>query len=185
MLQPPGSIIEICHVVADMDAALVHWTQTIKAGPFFMGEMRFEQGHLYRGAPATLAMRVAFGFSGGLLIELVQPLPGDQSVFSEVLAKRGPGYHHMMLRDEYDTAFARLSAQGFALALQSTTPLGERCALFDTGAVDGGFIEAMDLHIGFGRLTEAMASAHEGWDGEDPVRALNPLFAAILGAHTE
>ena len=183
MLQPPGSIIEICHVVADLDAALSHWTSVLRAGPFFTGEMRMEDGHRYRGKPATLAIHVAFGFSGGLLIELVQPLPGDQSVFAEALAERGPGYHHVMLREDYDIAYARLAHQGFELALENTTPLGERCALFDTRALNGGFIEVMDLHIGFGKLTEAMAKAHEGFTGADPVRPLTPLFASILGGH--
>ncbi|MEI9984758.1 MAG: hypothetical protein WDN69_17050 [Aliidongia sp.] len=78
---------------------------------------------------------------------------------------------------------ARLSAQGHAVALESTTPLGERCTLFDTQDMNGGFIEIMDLHIGFGRLTEAMAAAHETWDGSAPQRPLGPLFATIMGDH--
>jgi len=176
-------MIELCHVVADMDTALAHWTGVLRAGPFYVGDMRMEEGHRYREKPATLAIRVAFGFSGGLLIELVQPLPGDQSVFAEVLTERGPGYHHVMLRENYDTAHARLSEQGFAIALENTTPLGERCTLFDTRAQNGGFIEVMDLHIGFGRLTEAMAVAHEGFTGANPVRPLAPLFASVLGDH--
>jgi hypothetical protein len=179
MMQPPGSIIELCDVVADMDAAIAHWTKIVNAGPFFVGEMRFPEGHRYRGRPEVLNIRVAFGFSGGLLIELVQPLEGDRSVFTEVLQKRGPGYHHVMLREDYDTAHARLSAQGFEIALESTTPFGERCALFDTQHINGGFIEVMDLHITFGRLTEAMAAAHENWKGDEPRRPLADLFAAI------
>jgi len=181
MLQPPGSIFEICHVVTDLDVAIGQWTGTLRAGPFFSAEMRFPEGHRYRGSPSLLAMRVAFGFSGGLLIELIEPLEGDRSVFSEVLQRSGPGFHHVLLREEYDVGFARLSAQGFAVALESTTPLGERCALFDTGAVNGGFIEVMDLHIAFGRLTELMHAAHDGWDGTDPHRPLAPLFAGIIG----
>jgi len=183
MLQPPGSIFELCHVVADLDAAIDHWAGTMRAGPFFTGDMRFEDGHRYRGAPATLAIRVGFGFSGGLLIELVQPLPGDRSVFSEVLERRGPGYHHVMLREDFDSGYARLRAAGHEVALESTTPLGERCALFDTQALNGGFIEVMDLHIGFGRLTEAMAAAQDGWDGGEVRRPLAPLFAGIMGDH--
>ena len=63
-----------------------------------------------------------------------------------------------MLREDFDTGCARMAALGFPLALESTTPLGERCALFDTGPVNGGFTELMDLHIAFGRLTDAMAA---------------------------
>lgn len=182
-MQPPGSIIELCHVVDDLDAALRHWSADLGAGPFFVGDMRFPEGHRYRGEPAPLNIRVAFGFSGGLLIELVQPLDGDRSVFSEALNVRGPGYHHVMLREDYDVGRARLEAAGFTAALESTTPLGERCVLMDTRAIDGGFVELMDLHIGFGRLTEAMATAHEGWDGSDPVRPLGPLFASLMEGH--
>jgi hypothetical protein len=183
MLQPPGSIVEVCYVVADMDAAIAQWTGTMGAGPFFVGEMRFEEGHRYRGEPSLLAIEVGFGFSGGLLIELVKPLEGDRSAFSEVLKKRGPGYHHVMLRDDFDSICARMRAAGYSPALETTTPFGERCALFDLQHVNGGFVEAMDLHIGFGRLTETMAKAHENWNGEEPRRPLAPLFAALAGDH--
>ncbi len=184
LVQPPGSVVELCHVVRDMDAAIAHWTERFGAGPFFVGEMTFPEGHRYRGEPAMLAIRVAFGFSGGLLIELVEPLDGDASVFTEVLERRGPGYHHVMLREDYDVAHARLTAAGFSVALESTTPLGERCALFDTQAIDGGFVEVMDLHIAFGRLVDEMAAAHADWDGADPQRPLGPLFAKIAGDHS-
>jgi hypothetical protein len=181
MLQPQGSIVEICYVVADMAAAVRRWTETMRAGPFFVGDMRFDQGHRYRGAPAPLAIRVGFGFSGGLLIELVQPLDGDRSVFSEALERRGPGYHHVMFREAFDSVCARMEAAGRVRALESVTPFGERCALFDLEDETGGFVEAMDLHISFGRLTEAMAAAHEGWDGAEPERPLSDLFAVIAG----
>src|SRR3546814_7912168 len=81
-------------------------------------------------------------------------MEGDRSVFTEVLEERGPGYHHVMLRMDFDKGFAQLSEQGYKVALESTTPLGERCALFDTREANGGFIEVMDLHIAFGQVTE-------------------------------
>ena len=59
---------------------------------------------------------------------------------AEALKARGPGYHHVMLREDYDVARARLEAAGHAVALESVTPFGERCALFDTTAVNGGFV---------------------------------------------
>lgn len=177
MLQPTGSIFELCHVVADLDAAIAHWTTTIGAGPFFVADMHLAEGHRNRGVPAPMAIRVGFGFSGGLLIELIEPLEGDGSIFTEALVERGPGFHHVLLRTGYDEGFRRLSEQGFPLVLESRSPANERCALFDTNAVNGGYIEVMDLHIGFERVTALMADAHENWDGSDPVRPLGPLFA--------
>ena len=56
-MQPEGSIFELCHVVADMDRALAHWTGALGAGPFFLAEMRIE--HRKRGQPAPLGIKVA------------------------------------------------------------------------------------------------------------------------------
>ena len=180
-MQPEGSIFELCHVVADMDRALVHWTRTLGAGPFFLAEMRME--HRNRGNPAPLAIKVAFGFSGGLLIELVEPQADDRSVFREALEEVGEGYHHVMLRTDFDKGSERLTRLGFEPALESTTPYGERAVLFDTRAETGGFVELMDLHIAFEGLVGKMSAAAEAWDGHtEPVRALTDLLPAHLPA---
>lgn len=179
MLQPPGSVIEHCHVVHDLDAALDHWTKALGAGPFYVGEMHFPEGHTYRGEPSVMAIKVALGFSGGLLIELIEPMADDHSVFSEALEERGPGFHHVMLREDYDSGRKRFEAMGYTAALENTTPLGERCVLMDTRDATGGYVEFMDLHIGFERLTQMMADAHESWDGSQPVRPMASLFAAL------
>ena len=177
MLQPEGSVIELCHVVADMDRAIAHWTGVMGAGPFFVAEMRME--HLYRGRPASMAIKVGFAFTGGLLIELIESLQGDDSVFREVMDKRGEGYHHVMLRLPYDEGFKKLTEAGFKPALESTTPLGERAVLFDTQDANGGFIELMDLHISFSGMVQRMSDAHQDWDRKtDPVRPLYDLMTA-------
>ena len=107
----------------------------------------------------------------------MEPLAEDRSVFREALEARGEGYHHVMLRMDFDRGFERLSRLGFAPALESTTPYGERAVLFDTRAENGGFVELMDLHIAFEGLVGAMAEASRGWDGRAaPVRALADLL---------
>ena len=82
-----------------------------------------------------------------------------------------------MLREDYDTGYRRLSEHGFSMALETTTALGERSALFDTQSESGGFVEVMELNIAFSRLTDAMAAAHESFDGMQPQRPLDALFA--------
>ena len=177
MIQPEGSVIELCHVVSNMDRSIAHWTSVVGAGPFFLAEMRMD--HRYRGRPAPMAIKVGFAFTGGLLIELVEPLAGDDSVFREVLETRGEGSHHMMLRIPYDEGFEMLTKAGYQPALESTTPLGERAVLFDTQASNGGFIELMDLHISFSGMVQKMADAHATWDHKtEPVRPLYDLMTA-------
>ncbi|MHC8380476.1 VOC family protein [Pseudomonas sp. LB3P14] len=177
MLQPHSSILELCHVVTDMDAALQHWTQVLGAGPFFVGEMEFTEGQFHRGVATPVALQVAFGCSGGLIIELVKPLGDHPSVFREVLESRGPGYHHVMPRIDYDTGFERFNQAGYDLAFQGSMPGGERCALFDTRADNGGFIELMDMSPAIVEQLQRISQAHFDWDGHsDPVRPLASLF---------
>jgi hypothetical protein len=71
-MQPEGSIIELCHVTRNLDAALLHWTRDLGAGPFFVFDVPVLPGQLYYGQPTEVSMRVGFGFSGGVLIEANQ-----------------------------------------------------------------------------------------------------------------
>jgi Glyoxalase/Bleomycin resistance protein/Dioxygenase superfamily len=178
MLQPQHSVIELCHVVTDMDAAIRYWTSVIGAGPFFVGDMELKEKQFYRGKPCEQSIQVAFGFSGGLLIELVRPIRDIPSAFREVLDQRGPGYHHVMLRVGYDEGFELLSKQGYDVALQSTLPSGERCALFDARRDSGGYIEIMDISPFITRQLENMQRAHREWDGRsEPIRSMASSFA--------
>ena len=179
MLQPDQSVIEICHVVDDMDAAINHWINVIGAGPFFVGDMHLTENQWHRGEPTEQAIQVAFGFSGGVVIELVKPLRDDlPSAFKEALDSTGPGFHHVMLRVDYDEGFKRLSEAGYEVALHCLMPSGERCTLFDTRRDNGGYIELMDMSPMVSRQLETMARAHREWDGAArPVRPLMESFA--------
>jgi hypothetical protein len=179
MLQPNESVIEICHVVRDMDAAVRYWTRAMGAGPFFVGDVETPKGHIHRGTPCGLSLQIGFGFSGGVIIELVRPIdPGVPSVFMDVLNTTGPGFHHVMLREDYDKGFERLSQAGYEPAYQGVLPSGERCVLFDTRQDSGGFVEFMDLSPLIQRQLENMERAHREWDRRtDPVRSLASSFA--------
>jgi hypothetical protein len=177
-MQPTGSVLELCQVVRDIGPALEHWTQTIGAGPFFVFDVPVLPGQLYRGQPTEVSMRVGFGFSGGLLIELLQQTNDTPSVFTEMLDTRGGGYHHVMLRLPYDEGFARLSGQGHEVAFSGTMPGGERFCLFDTLAADAGYIELMELSPAMEQSLARMHRAHLAWDGKsDPVRGMEALAA--------
>ncbi|WP_292634936.1 VOC family protein [Novosphingobium sp.] len=175
-MQPNGSILELCQVVRDMDRALDHWTRVIKAGPFFVFDVPVLPGQIYRGEPTQVALKVAFGFSGGLLIELLQQTNEGPSVFTEMLDRSGEGYHHVMLRIPYEEGVQRLLAEGHGIAFSGTMPSGERFALFDTLAANGGFIELMELSVAMEASLQRMHAAHLEWDGiSRPIRAIADL----------
>lgn len=178
MIQPEGSILELCHVVRDMDRAIAHWTQVLGAGPFYVFDVPAMAGQTHRGQPSSIDMQVAFGFSGGLLIELLQPTNDAPSVFREILESNGEGYHHVLLRVPFDAGRARLESHGYEIAFSGSLPGGERFALFDTRADNGGYIELMDVtESSFGPMQKIHA-AHLAWDGtSEPKRSFHSLFA--------
>lgn len=177
-MQPAGTILELCQVVTDMDRALAHWTQVIGAGPFFVFDVPVLPGQIYRGRPTEVAMTVGFGFSGGLMIELLQQTSAAPSVFTEMLETSGEGYHHVMLRVPYDDGVARLSGHGHEMAFSGAMPGGERFCLFDTRAGNGGYVELMEISPAMEETLRRMHEAHLVWDGvTDPVRGMETLAA--------
>jgi Glyoxalase/Bleomycin resistance protein/Dioxygenase superfamily len=175
-MQAEGTIIELCHVTRDLDAALLHWTRDLGAGPFFVFDVPVLPGQLYYGAPTQVSMRVGFGFSGGVLIELLEQTNGGASPFLDFLNERGEGLHHIMPRGDFDAGHARLSAAGHKVAYSGTMPSGERFCLFETRASNGSYIELMELSPAMVRSLALMERAHATWDGRtDPVRGMERL----------
>jgi Glyoxalase/Bleomycin resistance protein/Dioxygenase superfamily len=175
-MQAEGAIIELCHVTRNLDAALQHWTRDLRAGPFFVFDVPILPGQLYYGAPTQVSMRVGFGFSGGVLIELLEQTNDGASPFLDFLNERGEGLHHIMPRGDFDEGHARLAAAGHAVAFSGTMPSGERFCLFDTRKSSGAYTELMALSPAMLGSLALMEKAHARWDGvTDPVRSMDRL----------
>lgn len=175
-MQTDGTILELCHVTGDLDAALEYWSGALQAGPFFVFDVPVLPGQLYYGRPTEVSMRVAFGFSGGMLIELLQQTNDGASPFRDFLNDRGEGLHHVMLRCDFDAGHARLSRSGHEVAYEGCMPTGERFCLFDTRASNGAYVELMELSASMTASLTLMEKAHAKWDGvTDPVRPIARL----------
>lgn len=177
---PTGMLIENAHVVRDLDSAMGFWSTVMGAGPFFVAE-HDQPAELcqYRGNPSPLHVRVAFGMTGSMAIELVQQLSDAPSVFTEVLQQRGPGLHHLKFvtpgrQDEVD----RLAQLGFPEVATMTVGAPDRLLSFvDTRPANGAFTEVMNFDHWQPTL-ESLLEAHHAWDGKtDPVRPWSELPA--------
>ena len=175
-MQPEGSIVELCHVTRDLDAALLHWTRDLGAGPFFVFDVPVLPDQFYYGQPTEVSMRVGFGFSGGLLIELLEQTNSGASPFRDFLTECGEGLHHVMPRCDFDEGYARLSGAGYRVAYAGRMPAGERFCLFDTRGENGAYVELMELSPAMLASLALMAKAHATWDGiTDPIRPMSRL----------
>ncbi|MFN6979945.1 MAG: VOC family protein, partial [Gemmobacter sp.] len=90
-----GPVMQLGYVVPDLDAALRHWSGTLGVGPFFVTAAVPYAELTFRGAPVAAETRVALASHRGMQIELIAQVAGGRTVFSDFLARRGGGMHHV------------------------------------------------------------------------------------------
>ncbi|MDP3676327.1 MAG: VOC family protein [Novosphingobium sp.] len=165
-------LIEVAFVVDDMNAAIERWVKGFGVGPFHTGIFEVPEQN-YRGTVSPALMDVAFSFSNGALVELIQPLAGTPCIFSEA----GPGFHHLMFEvADHDAEVARYAAEGYPV-VQSGSFGGNPFSIIDTRAANGAYTEIMAFGEGVQRLYTRMKDAAAAWDGTtEPKR---DLFAAL------
>lgn len=93
-----GDLMQIGHVVKDLDKAMDVFSRDFGIGPFqvfaFTKERHIDP--MVRGKPGDHTFICACAWSGGVQYELMQPLTG-RSIYNEFLEKRGEGLHHLKL----------------------------------------------------------------------------------------
>ncbi len=105
---PP--IDQVSYVVKDMARALERFEPLF--GSFQVMQFTLE-GTRYRGRPADVTLKLGFGRSGGIEIELIEVVSGD-SPHKEFLEKHGEGQHHVRcIVPDLDPVLERAARHGF------------------------------------------------------------------------
>ena len=103
-------------VVADLDAAMDAFTATIGC-PKWTTFPSIGAPYRYRGRDIESSVSLAFGRSGRVQIELIQPLDGE-GLTHDFLAEHGPGAHHLaFLVDRVDDQVEAARADGIDCAM--------------------------------------------------------------------
>ena len=159
-------------VVRDLDAALIHWTQSLGAGPFFRRDhLRNEYYMLDGKALPSPDISIAIGNWGELQIELICPHGDDESTWHRFLRTTGGGLLHLSVWSKtYDSHTHRALELGMREDSRGKVLGGPRYGYFGTGEPGQPLLEIADctpeLDAHFARVKAASA----GWDGRDPVR---------------
>jgi catechol 2,3-dioxygenase-like lactoylglutathione lyase family enzyme len=129
MTLPVQSPTQIAWVTADVDA-----TETALTGLLGVKKwVRIPEVHFapdacsYLGKPADFVATISLSYLGDMQLELIQPLSGE-NIYSEFLAERGPGLHHICTEVE--------SPEGLEAALSHAVDLG--AAVVQRGVMPGG-----------------------------------------------
>lgn len=168
---PTGMIFQYAYTVDNLDAAMAHYGRHLHLGPWFLSEHFPGKDMRYRGAASSLDISIAMAFSGTMLIELIQQNDDSPSVYRDVIARQGYGFHHWGIASrDFDADVAHYEALGHAKASSCVAATGDRAAYMDTLSEMPGLVEFIEI----GPVTEQMFGdwyrASQGWEGRDPVR---------------
>jgi len=106
-----GAIDQISFAVASVDEALPRYTAMF-GGPFAVADVP-DMEVVCRGRPLTASLRLAFGRSGSVEVELVEVVAGDWPT-RWFLDERGEGLHHIRYPvPDLASTRAAMEAEGF------------------------------------------------------------------------
>lgn len=169
--QPDDGIIQMAYVVEDIQRSMLDFAKKLKAGPWFLLDHFTGIDAQYRGQPTNVDVSIAMGFSGHMMIELIQQRNDVPSVYRDMIDKRGYGFHHWGVATwNFDADVDRYRAQGYELAFFARVPSGARVGYMDTTADLPGMVELIELGAAFEPTFNRFYRASIGWDGSDPVR---------------
>jgi hypothetical protein len=171
--QPMGGIAQTAFVVEDLRAAIDHWVTNCKVGPFFVLDKFLVPGQTYRGAESRADITIGMGFAGHMLIELIQPLDDQPSVYRETIEHRGYGFHHVGIAcADVDADSRAYQARGYTEAFRAAVPTGGEVVYLDNGSgPQWGFLELLPVTPGMDETFTRFWRASLDWDGREPVRS--------------
>jgi hypothetical protein len=170
------TVIQHGYVVRDLEASLAYWIETMRAGPFYVVDNALD-GMTYRGQPTSVRWTTALAYRGNMLIEIIRQNDDSPSIYREQLDVRGPGFHHFMLKtSDFDATLARFESAGCPAAFGRMGSGEERFMYVDAVKPLGCFVELYDMAQGTLDLFRRIQSAHESWDGTDPIRSFASLY---------
>lgn len=129
---PP--VYQLGYVVRDIEKACRHYEAVFGTGPFSDVIHVDMDGAMLRGKPVDTAIKVAFVQSGGVQIELIEPVRGENP-YTEFLEARGEGIHHLAYKvDDLEATKAVF-----------TEKLGEPVFARDMGIMEFAYFDASEV----------------------------------------
>jgi len=140
--------LHVSYVVRDIEAAIESFKKLMGVKHFGLAELPMAARLMMRGKPVDKPFQIKIsvgrtGPKGETEIELIQPVPVGDDIYSEFLKTAGPGMHHIaFLVPDWEKATRELRAAGVPRILESEN--GEfHFAYFDLRGAVGSVIEVV------------------------------------------
>ena len=135
---------QVAYVVSDIAEAESWFKRTMGIKQFTrMADIAFNEGCTFRGAPGDWVAHLSLGYLGDVQLELVEHVRGE-SLYSEFLADKGPGLHHIaFLVPDFDATLRGLERGGVPLLSQGSIGPGSHFAYFDCAGPGFSVVEIL------------------------------------------
>ena len=168
----PLPFFQFAYFVESIEVAAQRWAELHGAGPFFVTAHHRPDEFSYRGTDVEADVSYAFGYSGGIQIQLIEQHDDTPSIYLDMFPD-GFGHHHvarLVEEADYEPTRDHIAGAGFELACELRANDIRACYL-DTRSSIGVYTE---LHTITPRILTTFArwrDAHVDWDATDsPLR---------------
>jgi hypothetical protein len=176
--QPTDAVIQVAYAVPGLTAGMRWWTDHLGVGPWFVNQRIGGEGSTYRGAPGKAEFTLALAFSGHMMIELVQTLDDEPSIYKDAYERHGYGFHHVAkIVPNVRAEVERREASGAVVRFHDVAPGGEVFFL-DGGEGAPGMIELVQDNEVTREIFTSVWRASADWDGARPIRDFTELLPA-------
>jgi len=174
-----GPIRQMGYVVRDLEAAMKHWTEVLRVGPFFHFERVKIVDYRYKGEPSDLWMSAALAQCGPVQIELIQQRNDAPSMYRDFLATGHEGLQHFAFwadEKDFDAQLGRAKAAGFTVKMSGASiDATGRYVYFEQQQHPGTVVELSCLTASKKKVFDMVADAAKAWDGTDPIHRLDKV----------
>ena len=162
------------YVVEDIEATVNRLVDQLGAGPFFLIKRVPLENVRSRGEPAEFVHNSAFGSCGDAAIELIEAVSLAPERVEQGFSGPRPRIQHVgYVVPPTEVADLRSSLDERGLPQYLSTWLGGvETTLHDASAALGHDIEILVDSQGLGDFFAMVRGAAEGWDGSQPLRAV-------------
>ena len=169
-------IVQNCYITFDIEAMCHKFHDMFGIGPFLCGRNPIPAEMVsHRGKPATepLDFSRAFGQSGDLNIEFIQPHSKEQNAFWDMFSEGEEGMHHVAIfAEDYIAERDAFKAAGFEIATELSLLPDCTVSFIDTRPVLGHMVELYEDHKLLRDVYTQVREAGENWDGTDMIRGV-------------
>ncbi len=174
-----GPATQLGFVVRDVEAAVRHWIEVFGIGPFVVMEHGTSVPPpvtYMRGRPVSVELKLAFGFSGDVQIELIEQTNDAPSPYTEFLAGGREGLQHLgYWVHDHAAATQRVEAAGYRPVYEIRVA-GQELPIvyYESPSVLGPMLELVPPK--WRRSREAIRTVTAAWKGGEPGDAIRHLF---------